>query len=332
MAPPEGSIFDPAEKWSQEKERRRLEDQALAEADAAAAAAKIAEKKKGKKNQTKGKATADSIKESNQIEKAKKDHDRDLQKLGNIRTLKALQDATCETTAGKTHRMIKMLHMAVSDLKQGSVHSSEAEILDILWALEEMSAFKQADTLIALEKGQKKEAKEAEKAAKKSSKKDKKESQKDKKSSKIDKAVKSEKVDLSAEAQSRKSSFKDGGDNRGSYKDSLKFERKLMKGKSNLISFQLLEMPDRLPPLSRYNRQFKLEECQCAILGAIDNRQSAVVCAPTSSGKTLLTTYSWKVSQGTVLFVLPSEALVWQIAATYYTLFRGNMRLYKESF
>jgi hypothetical protein len=327
MAPPEGSIFDPAEKWDQEKESRRLKDQAKAEADAAAAAAKIAEKQKGKKNQTKGKATADSIKESNQIEKAKKDHDRDLQKLGNIRTLKALQDATCETTAGKIHRMMKMLHIAVSDLKQGSVHSSEAEILDILWALEEMSAFKAADSLVALEKGQKKEAKEAEKAAKKSAKKDKKESKKDKKVTKSDKTVKVEKIAMSAEALSLKSLFKEGGDSRGSYKDSLKYARKLMKGKSNLISFQLLEMPDRLPPLSRYNRQFKLEDWQCAILDAIDHRQSAVVCAPTSSGKTLLSTYTCKVAQGTVLFVLPSEALVWQIAATYYTFFRGNVTI-----
>lgn len=327
MAPPEGSIFDPAEKWAQEKERRRLKSQAQAEADAAAEAAKIAEKKKGKKNQTKGKATADSIKESNQAEKAKKDHERDLQKLGNIRTLKALQDATCETTAGKIHRMIKMLHIAVSDLKQGSVHSSEAEILDILWALEEMPSFKDADKLISQEKDQKKEVKEAEKAAKKSSKKDKKESKKDKKSSKSDKPMKSEKVVLSAEAVSLKSLLKEGGDSRGSYKDSLKYARKLMKGKNNLITFQLLEMPDRLPPLSRYNRQFKLEEWQCAILDAIDNRKSAVVCAPTSSGKTLLSTYTCKVAKGTVLFVLPSEALVWQIAATYYTFFRGNVTI-----
>merc|ERR1711957_1041691 len=86
-------------------------------------------------------------------------------------------------------------------------------------------------------------------------------------------------------------------------------------------------MPDRLPPLSRYNRQFKLEPWQCDILAAVDQRQSAVVCAPTSSGKTLLSTYTCKNSNGTVLFVLPSEVLVWQIAATYYAFFGGNVTI-----
>jgi ATP-dependent RNA helicase DDX60 len=98
-----------------------------------------------------------------------------------------------------------------------------------------------------------------------------------------------------------------------------------MSSKESLISFQLTKMPDRLPPLSRYNRQFKLEEWQCSVLAAIDDRQSAVVCAPTSSGKTLLSTYTCKNAKGTVLFVLPSEVLVWQVASTYYQFFKGNV-------
>lgn len=98
-----------------------------------------------------------------------------------------------------------------------------------------------------------------------------------------------------------------------------------MSGKKDIISFQLTQMADRLPPLSRYNRAFKLEDWQCDILGAIDERKSAVVCAPTSSGKTLLSTYTCKQAKGTVLFVLPSEVLVWQIAATYYEFFKGNV-------
>ena len=98
-------------------------------------------------------------------------------------------------------------------------------------------------------------------------------------------------------------------------------------GKNDIITFQLSEMSDRLPPLSRYNRHFKLEGWQCDILAAIDERRSAVVCAPTSSGKTLLSTYTCKQAKGTVLFVLPSEALVWQIAATYYQFFGGNVTI-----
>jgi ATP-dependent RNA helicase DDX60 len=317
MAPPEGSIFDPAKKWEEEKTRRRTAQvEAKVEEEAAAAAEK---KKAGKKAVEKKKSTADTIKESNAAEKLKKDHDRDLQKLSNLKTLKALQETTCETTGGKIHRMIKMLHLAMSDLRQGAVGATEAEVLDILWALEEIPAFQIADEQLALEKAAKKESKDDAKKNKKDTKKDTKASKKEKE------ANDSKKVVLGQEALSLKTLYKDGGDSRGTYKDSLKYARKLMSGKESLISFQLMEMPDRLPPLSRYNRQFKLEDWQCSILQAIDDRQSAVVCAPTSSGKTLLSTYTCKNAKGTVLFVLPSEVLVWQVASTYYQFFKGNV-------
>jgi len=318
MAPPEGSIFDPAKKWEEEKKRRAEIVTDEAKEEAAATAAAESKGKKAKKGANK-KSTADTIKESNAAEKLKKDHERDLQKLSNLKTLKALQDATCETTGGRIHRMIKMLHLAVSDLKQGKVQGTEAEVLDILWALEEMSSFKAADEEVAKEKALKKQSKEDEKAGKgKKDKKDKKGSKKDKKKEEEKKEEK--KFVLSADGKALKEIYKDS-----SYKDSLKYARKLMSGKDNLISFQLTAMADRLPPLSRYNRTFRLEEWQCAILTAIDEQRSAVVCAPTSSGKTLLSTYTCKQAHGTVLFVLPSEVLVWQVAATYYEFFKGNV-------
>jgi ATP-dependent RNA helicase DDX60 len=321
MAPPEGSIFDPAKKWEEEKERRRS-------AETAAAAAEAAEKDKnkkggGKKGTEKKKSAAESIKETNQVEKLKKDLDRDLQKLSNLKTLKSLQETSCATSVGQIHRMIKMLHLAVCDLRQGSVNASEAEVLDILWALEDMESFKKADSEVSSEKAAKKDATKDKEKGDKS--KDAKKKDKDKKSSKKDKDVKEEKLVLSADAQALKNLYKDGGDSRGSYKDSLKYARKLMSGKESLISFQLTDMPDRLPPLSRYNRVFRLENWQCDILHSIDQRQSAVVCAPTSSGKTLLSTYTCKNAKGTVLFVLPSEVLVWQVASTYYQFFKGNV-------
>eukprot|EP00538_Stauroneis_constricta_P012852 CAMPEP_0119555370 /NCGR_PEP_ID=MMETSP1352-20130426/7612_1 /TAXON_ID=265584 /ORGANISM="Stauroneis constricta, Strain CCMP1120" /LENGTH=1273 /DNA_ID=CAMNT_0007602123 /DNA_START=127 /DNA_END=3948 /DNA_ORIENTATION=+ len=332
MGPPRGSIFDPTEKW--EEEKRRKEDKEAEEQAAAAAAAeanaKSGKKKGGKKGNEKKKSTADAIKESNAADKVKKDHTRDLEKLSNLRTLRSLQETTCDTMSGQIHRMIKMLHLAVCDLRQGSVNSSEAEVLDILWALEEMPSFKAADDEVATEKAAKKEEKKSEKTDKKSSKKDSKKDSK-KASKKDDKKDKDEpkKIVLSTEAQSLKSLYKDGGDSRGSYKDSLKYARKLMNGKENLITFQLNDMADRLPPLSRYNRKFQLEDWQCSILDAIDKKKSAVVSAPTSSGKTLLSTYTCshirKSGKGTVLFVLPSEVLVWQVASTYYQFFKGNV-------
>ena len=318
MAPPEGSIFDPAKKWEEEKERRTR----AAQTEAAVDAKEDKKKTGGKKNAEKKKNTADSIKESNAADKLKKDLDRDLMKLSKLKTLKTLQDAVCDTPSGKINRMLKMLTLAVTDLKQGAVGASEAEVLDILWALEEMPLFKSCEEEIAREKSSKKEAKEDEKKSKKDSKKDSKK-EKDGKKSK-DNSEKKEKVVLSADAKTLKELLKENGDK---FKDTLKYSRKLLSGKKDIITFQLTEMPDRLPPLSRYNRHFKLENWQCDILQAIDDKRSAVVCAPTSSGKTLLSTYTCKKAEGTVLFVLPSEVLVWQIAATYYEFFKGNVTI-----
>ncbi|KAL7533920.1 hypothetical protein ACHAXR_005533 [Thalassiosira sp. AJA248-18] len=317
MAPPEGSIFDPARKWEEEKERRETEAEDVAKEKAEEEAK---EKKKASKKNTKVKkqTAADAIKESNAAEKVKKDLERDLMKLSNLKTLKTLQDAACDTPLGKIHRMLKMLDLAVSALKEGTVGASEAEVLDILWALEEMPLFKSCEDEIAAEKASKKEAKSEDKKSKKDPKKD---SKKDKKSKDKDKK---EKVVLSTNSKAFKDLLKDSGDK---FKDTLKYARKMMNGKKDIITFQLTDMPDRLPPLSRYNRHFKLEDWQCDILSAIDEQRSAVVCAPTSSGKTLLSTYTCKQTEGTVLFVLPSEALVWQIAATYYEFFRGNVTI-----
>mmetsp|Transcript_46441 Transcript_46441/g.68628 ORF Transcript_46441/g.68628 Transcript_46441/m.68628 type:complete len:1259 (-) Transcript_46441:132-3908(-) len=323
MSPPEGSIFDPAKKWEEEKERRQtIIDNEQKSAALEKANAKNSKKKSGgggKKGKQGGGQSAADIKESNVAEKDKRDHQRDLQKLSNLKNLKALQDAKCETAGGQVNRMLKMLHLAVCDLKTGAVNSSEAEVMDILWALEEMSTFKSSEALLQKEKTLKKEEKaEEKKSSKKDSKKtDKKKKDKDKK----------EKIVLTPDAAALKQLLKEGADNRGSYKDSLKYARKILANKTDLISFQLTAMPDRLPPLSRYNRRFRLEDWQCAILEAIDNRSSAVVCAPTSSGKTLLSTYTCKSANGTVLFVLPSEVLVWQIAATYYEFFKGNVTI-----
>ena len=324
MAPPEGSIFDPARKWEEEKESRRQAKFEVDEQEKAAAVADKQSKKGGKKTADKKKNTAEKIKESNAADKDLKDHLRDLMKLSNLKTLKTLQEASCETMGGKINRMIKMLHLSVCDLKQGTVNASEAEVLDILWALEEMPSFKAADELVSAEKAAKKEDKSSDKDKKKDAKK----SSSKKGAAKVEEPKNdAKKVVLTAEAQALKALYKDGCDSRGPYKDSLKYARKLMSSKQDLISFQMTEMADRLPPLSRYNRKFQLEPWQCTILDCIDNRKSAVVCAPTSSGKTLLSTYTCKNAKGTVLFVLPSEVLVWQIAATYYEFFKGNVTI-----
>ena len=58
-----------------------------------------------------------------------------------------------------------------------------------------------------------------------------------------------------------------------------------------MIVVQLTAMSDRLPPLSPFTSGFKLDDWQIRVLKMIDKRQSVVICAPTSSGKTVISTY-----------------------------------------
>ena len=56
------------------------------------------------------------------------------------------------------------------------------------------------------------------------------------------------------------------------------------------------------------------------VLDAVDERQSALVCAPTSSGKTFISSYCMyhtltSSSEGRLVFVAPTKALVNQVAA-----------------
>ena len=71
----------------------------------------------------------------------------------------------------------------------------------------------------------------------------------------------------------------------------LKKARDVMKNEADIIRLQLTEMSDSLPPLSKFNFGFKLDEWQLQALRWIDNNESVLICAPTSSGKTVLSTY-----------------------------------------
>ena len=64
------------------------------------------------------------------------------------------------------------------------------------------------------------------------------------------------------------------------------------KKPSSLIACQLTQMYDRLPPLSLVHRgKWQLDAWHKRVLTYIDEGRSVVVSAPTSSGKTVLSTY-----------------------------------------
>jgi hypothetical protein len=84
-----------------------------------------------------------------------------------------------------------------------------------------------------------------------------------------------------------------------------------------LVEYQLNELSDRLPPLDFYNYpSIQLDDWQKQILTHIDNNESVVVCAPTSSGKTILSTYAG-LSDKNVLYVVPTKSLAFQVASIF---------------
>ena len=86
--------------------------------------------------------------------------------------------------------------------------------------------------------------------------------------------------------------------------------------KLNLVDFQLTEMSDRLPPLNLHalSGKFKLDPWQVNVIELIEKRKSVLITAPTSSGKTVLSTFVCSTGNR-VLFVVPTEPLAWQVAA-----------------
>ena len=279
----------------------------------------------------------------------KKSHDKDIEKMSNNNSIDALQDVKVETASGKLQRILKMLELAVAAFKSGKTSGEEevsvakgdlhkvvssnpalrsscsllppSQVFDILWALEESPGFAAAEKELSDEKAKKKLEKKAAKSSSSSKK-----SKSSKSSSLVPPDTRSK--PLSEEAEVLKHLF-----DTSSYKDSFKFARKLMSNFKDIVEFQLMQMHDRLPPLSKYNRTFKLEDWQCEVLSAIDEGISTIVCAPTSSGKTVLSTYTCATVSptSTVLFVLPSEVLVWQVAATYYQFFEGQVTIATDS-
>ncbi|EGC34901.1 hypothetical protein DICPUDRAFT_152838 [Dictyostelium purpureum] len=94
---------------------------------------------------------------------------------------------------------------------------------------------------------------------------------------------------------------------------------------NNSIEFQIKETPETLvrntggKPDSRV-RGFVPDKWQVELLDIVDNRESALICAPTSSGKTFISFYTFEKilrqdNEGIVVFIAPTKALVNQMYA-----------------
>lgn len=77
------------------------------------------------------------------------------------------------------------------------------------------------------------------------------------------------------------------------YKDAQKLLAKVQSHRSeqdDLIKLQLTVMSNSLPPLSKYTFDYKLDEWQKKALRWIEDDKSVIITAPTSSGKTVIST------------------------------------------
>lgn len=80
----------------------------------------------------------------------------------------------------------------------------------------------------------------------------------------------------------------------------------------DLIELQFTKFHSQMPPLNI--RGFKkFDDWQIQVINNIDNNISTIVNAPTSAGKSVLSGYA--TTKGRVLFVVPTDALAWQMSA-----------------
>jgi hypothetical protein len=82
--------------------------------------------------------------------------------------------------------------------------------------------------------------------------------------------------------------------------------------KLDLIELQFTKFHTQMPPLNIKGFR-KFDDWQVQVINNIDKNISTIVNAPTSAGKTVLSGYA--TTKGKTLFVVPTNALAWQMSA-----------------
>ena len=102
-----------------------------------------------------------------------------------------------------------------------------------------------------------------------------------------------------------------------------KITRNFVKKEIPYKFYALKNLSDRLPPLDFYNNSKPtLDDWQIEIIDYINNNQSVIVQAPTSSGKTWVSIYSvvrnkQKNNDKITLYIVPSKPLALQVAGLF---------------
>lgn len=238
------AIFNPSKLWIDMKlNAKKIEEEGGPGAQSAAEDKKKKAAKKGKKNTQ----TAEEI-QAKTVEKIK--NDRIYDDVIKVRNKKdslpgLLRDM--KTKEGRLVLMIELLKQAMDSASKDSKKADpmRAEMYDILWGLEALGL-----------------------------------------------------NDFCAPPPEKKDLLSKRKDTSLLYDDYSKVKKvyakaqEIMASEKDMIKMQLVDMCDRLPPLTKFTFGYKLDPWQVRVLRWIDAGKNVIICAPTSSGKTVLSSYA----------------------------------------
>ena len=97
----------------------------------------------------------------------------------------------------------------------------------------------------------------------------------------------------------------------------------------DLIKLQFNEFHNQMPPLNVKGFK-KFDDWQLKVINNIDNNKSTIVNAPTSAGKSVLSSYV--TTKGRTLFVVPTDILAWQMASYIEKCIKSFVPIITESY
>jgi hypothetical protein len=105
-----------------------------------------------------------------------------------------------------------------------------------------------------------------------------------------------------------------------SFMDPIIAKYKQQYDKEDMHALQMKTLSSYLPPLDPlYSGNKKLDDWQLHVFNLIEQKKNILLCAPTSAGKTVVSTYCAVIGNKT-LFVVPSDELARQVAGIFRNL------------
>ena len=98
---------------------------------------------------------------------------------------------------------------------------------------------------------------------------------------------------------------------------------------SDLVELQMTELHSSQPPLDQKGFT-KLDDFQIEVIDNVNNNKSTIVSAPTSSGKSVISGYTF--TKGKTLVIVPTDVLAWQMASYIGEILKADIPIITKSF